>query len=317
MGELVEISSLNPVRWYLDGSANSLEDLANPYEQSVKQYCQKFTKSMFLNFQIRVLTGEWDSFSSDVEQLNADGTITTVLGNIAFADNITGSTYEYDIITARGHILEGKDICKQLPVGVYRLNFNFVWLDTEISDMRFLTEWFEIIDPTTSDELKELRDNFMLVRYGHNENDYGAVFQMNIDGSDPQYFEYMIEGGMWSGDFTPVAKDTAYTDQLHDVVLLKSIPYNTFKLTFGTAKGFPNWIANLLNFTFSCDTILINNRQYCKAEGAKLEATNIDRYPYRSWALEVQYPETVYSDTYGGSLALGDFNYDFDKTDFL
>ena len=303
MATAIKIPRTNPLRFYASG--NSLEDIAVSYEQTVKTYCQRFTKSMFLNFQVHVLTGSYDAFTCDVEQLHEDDTITTEMELAATAVTIVGSSYEYDVITARGLYSSTYDILAELPVGVYRLNMTFEM--KTIDDKQFYTEWFEIVDSVS---------DCLLFNYSHNENDYDTAFQLNADGSSPQSFQFLVEGGLWSQDFTPIAKDTAYTDQLHDVVLLKSIPYNTMKLTFGTAKGFPNWIADRINRIFSLDTVLINNLQYCKAEGARMEAVAVDRYPYRAWTLEVQEPETKYSDEYDATAGMGDFNDDF-NTDFF
>ena len=298
----IKIPFTNPLRFYTTGS--SLEDIAVPFEATPNRlYCQKFTKSMFLNFQIHTLKDAITSYSSDVLDINGN----VVMSNAGRTYGITGATYDYDVISARGLLSSSYDILAQLNAGYYRLKFVFVHTDTGISDVTIYSEFFEICTSVS---------DMLLIRFGHSSNMYDTAFQMNTDLSDPQYFEYLVEGGVYSDGFSPVSKDTVYTDQINSVVTLKSIPYSTLKFTFGNSKGLPNWIAQLLNATFSCDTVYINNKEVRKNDGAKLERIGTERYPYAVWTLETILPDVEFSDVYGTTLKLGDFNNDFNN-DFL
>ena len=292
---------LNPLRFYSEG--NSLQNIAVPFETDVYQNVQKFVKGMFLNFQIHCITGSVLGYTSVVEDLEGN----EIMEWIATERRIVGSDYEYTILAPRGLTNSAYDIIEEVAAGCYRLKFVILFVDTEKEDVTLYSEWFEICDTV---------ENQLLIRYSHPENDYDVAFMFDVDGSYPQTFEALIEGGMWSNDFTPATSEEVYQDQIHDLVTLKSIPFNTIKLTFGTAKGIPNWRADWLNRVFSLDTVTVNNIQYRKAEGAKLESESISRYPYRTWKLEVIKPETTFSNSYGDATVLGDFNDDFNNDFF-
>ncbi|MCL1941981.1 MAG: hypothetical protein FWF54_00285 [Candidatus Azobacteroides sp.] len=145
----------------------------------------------------------------------------------------------------------------------------------------------------------------ILIKAANGKNGLGVIFDTGI------YFTFRVEGGFYPNSLSVDSDDTAYKDQDVDFVQLHSIPYDVYKLNIGGRRGIPNGLISQINRAFSCDTVLIDDVQFSKTEGAKFEAVESENYPYRSWAIEVTESQNTNADiSEFGRI----FDYTFDKT---
>jgi hypothetical protein len=136
------------------------------------------------------------------------------------------------------------------------------------------------------------------------------VFQT---GTVQKFFRIRIEGGVNSDGFEPGSKDSFYVDQIRDVVMLDSTPFNVYKFLFGNGSGIPNWLADKLNRILSLNYVEINGRQFVKNEGAKFEPIREKGYPFAAWQTELVLAEGKFSTTEGSVDQQGDYNIDYNE----
>lgn len=158
----------------------------------------------------------------------------------------------------------------------------------------------------------ESHDDTTLIKYAHDLNEFGIRF-VDSSGDPVVIFQKRIHGGFLTEHFTPSSKDTVYTNENYDVTMVKSIPYVTRKLTVGSPRGVPNWVIDKVNRIFSCADVEINNRFWCKVDGAKWESSRIPLFPMASHSIElVSKTNDMYDEDYEITTG-GDFNTDFNN----
>lgn len=124
------------------------------------------------------------------------------------------------------------------------------------------------------------------------------------DGSQVEFY-FRCPGGFQSKDFAPSGVNNIFADQTNSYTLLSSIPFNTKKFTVGSNKGVPNYIADLVNRIFSCESVYIDTVQYCKVEGATLEQVEYgDKHVTGVWKINLSEAPNEYSNYTG--LGVGD-----------
>ena len=125
----------------------------------------------------------------------------------------------------------------------------------------------------------------VLIRAQGSANAFGAYFDTVLGKN---FFEYRVEGGFYQGSLTPGSSDTIYEAQQARHDMLYSMPYDTRRLVLGGARGIPDGFIQKLNRALSCDALAVDGVPYGKIEGSKLEAVGSERYPFRSWAIELK-----------------------------
>jgi hypothetical protein len=294
MADIIKIPYLNPLQFRPYPGGKFACDLIPSFEQKAV-YIQKFQKGDILKFQVQLLIGNWNSISYRV----LDESLKEVS---QFTGGLTGVNGDYNIWSVRS-----TDNILNLPSGIYFIELNIVVIVEGANvSKRFLTEPFEIVD-----ELPES----LLIEYSHDGNEFDVAFFPTGNPEDRRFFQLRVEGGITSDGFSPASKDTFYIDQVRDVVMLNSIPFNVYKFTFGPGGGIPNWMADKINRILSLAYVEINGRQYVKNEGAKFEAIREKGYPFAGWQIELV-TDNVYSISEGQGSLLGDFNPDYNNDYF-
>jgi hypothetical protein len=294
MAELFKIPFLNPLQFRKIPDGKFACDLIPSFEQK-SVYVQKFQRGDILRFQVQLLKGNWYSISYRIlnEYFNQVS---------SYTGGLIGSNEEYDIWSVKDI-----DNILNLPSGIYFLELQIVVIIEGANvNKQFITEPFEIVD--------ELPDS-LLIEYSHDGNEFDIAFYPTGNPANRRFFQLRVEGGITSDGFSPASKDTFYIDQVRDVVMLNSIPFNVYKFTFGPGGGIPNWMADKINRILSLAYVEINGRQYVKNEGAKFEPIREKGYPFAGWQIELV-TENVYSITDGQGNVLGDFNPDFNNDYF-
>ena len=139
-------------------------------------------------------------------------------------------------------------------------------------------------------ELKLKHENTMLFEYSHSYNNYGVLFETGYKPS------FRCEAAIT--DFLPGADETVYTDQIYDTTLLSSTPFRNFKLTLGEPYGVSDWVVDLINRIYSCDTVLADRKQYARPDGTKMEKAERQGYPLLIWQMDLRESQNDYEQNY-------------------
>lgn len=296
MTKVVLIPYLNPLRFRPLAGGKSACDLIPSFEEKAI-YVQKFCATDKLMFQVLLLKNNW--FSMGYEVLNESFEIVAY-----YTGGLIGSYGDYDVWSPRST----DQIIESLQPGSYYIQLKPEILVDEVQTfVNHISEKFEIVE-----DLPES----LLIEYSHDGNEFDVAFYPTGLVHSRRFFQLRVEGGLASEGFSPASKDTFYIDQVRDVVMLSSIPYNVFRFTFGPGGGIPNWMADKINRILSLAYVEINGRQYVKNEGAKFEAIREKQYPFAGWQIEMVPAENVYSITEGQGSQLGDFNPDYNPDYF-
>lgn len=147
-------------------------------------------------------------------------------------------------------------------------------------------------------EYFESQDETILLRYYNSENKTGLIFETGIE------FYIRVEGALF--DFSPMSDSEVYFDQSKNPVLLYSQPYRQFNLNFGRNKGISEWMADIINYAFSCDQKFIDGKGFERNEGADFEPIRVDNTELMGMNIEVVQKKNNSSDQLKNVFILGD-----------
>lgn len=244
---LVTFPKLNPVIFK--------EEPFSPFEKTDHLFTQKWDKSDYIVFQV-----SYDKFSFSSGEIIAK-----------LVDNEGRVVAEFinDVVDAgdlfQGILRVGCDVGE----GLYR-----ILLTTTGDKFKFYSNFFHI----------GRHENTVLIEYTCDKNKFDCIFKTVDYGYS---FFIRVDCGVKSGDVNYNADDVFYTSQSQTTYLIDSIPYVTRKYTFGDSYGLPNWMADKLNRVFACEDVSLDNVSVVKNDGAKLEATSSDAYPYAGLKIEL------------------------------
>lgn len=81
---------------------------------------------------------------------------------------------------------------------------------------------------------------------------------------------------------------SAYIDQQYNATTLKGLPHRSFNLVIEKDHGAPPWMADMMNWIFSCDNVSIDGKPYAVVD-ANIEGNQLDpQYPLRAYSIKVQ-----------------------------
>jgi hypothetical protein len=129
----------------------------------------------------------------------------------------------------------------------------------------------------------EVGDGAGTILFEYNNSAYHAdiLFQTGI------MLRFRVEGVL--KNFDPSSERTSYRDQRLNPTVLKSVPFRSWELHIGKDYGVPDWVADKLNWIFSCDNVLIDGKPYAVLEDSKIEGADIHpMYPMRSYTIKIQ-----------------------------
>lgn len=223
-----------------------------------KYYAQKWPRDRTSKFQITSTIAPEDLFVLDT---NGE-----VVKNLAWTLVASGATsynfYEVEVDLS------------DLPEGRY-----FLYLVATL--LSFNKE--ALSEPIDS---KDSHSNLMEFKYKNSFNDFGVAWTAN----DIEMTFY-CEAGITN--FSPDRDRTSFINQSKNVDTLKATPGRTFRLTVGEAGGVAEWVIDLLNRIWCCDSIKLAHppnwvqKAYQSTEGSKWEITRVKGYPLIGGELEI------------------------------
>lgn len=231
------------------------EEPVSVFEQSSRMYYQKWNKKDYIIFQVNYDKNYFTKGEIIAKLVDAQGAECAVCLN-----DIIELPYTYQSIFR---------LSCNIADGIYRIK-----LTTAGGKFSYYSNYFDIGDHV----------NTMLIQYTCRRNNFDCIFVTN------EYlysFFLRVEGDIKTSDINYQSDDVFYTSQDRIMYLVDSIPFVTRKYTFGDSYGLPVWIADRLNRIFACDITDIDGARVIKNDGAKLEATSSDAYPYLGLKIEL------------------------------
>jgi hypothetical protein len=132
------------------------------------------------------------------------------------------------------------------------------WLDTCVY-FRIETDTDVYMD--SQPVLIESQPSTIGILYHNTKNDFETVFgTWSIDNS----FLVRIEGGFGRGYFQVSGDYETFMNQKKEPSVVYSMPFSTYKLSLGDAKGFDDAMMEKLNYIFHLDTLIIGGIQYVR-----------------------------------------------------
>lgn len=283
---MILLPRLNPIRLIQENHRyQKYFSESIPGHEEPACYAQPFNRYDEIRFQVHTGNNEQLSFGATIESLQGKSVLS--IEYVALPNSIY-NTYEFSSPLSK------------LSPGLY-----LVHLTVSEGPGRPIQHFY-----SEHVRIENIHPNTIQILYTHDQNDYDILFHPS-SGSQRR-FMIRVEGGFASDGFTPAASDTVYRNQEFDTVLLSSKPYYTKKLTIGSGKGVPNWMADKINRVLSCSNVWLDGVRTTKSDGAKMEAVREKGVATAGWVIELIDADSSYSDVYGG----GDYNIDYNQ-DYL
>lgn len=236
-----------------------------------------FAQEQIKSFERRVYYRQkWQR--ADTTLLQIESTVTP--SNLQLLNRERGVVKEFvwsPVVTATGY-------------KIYQTLFDVT--DVETDDVYFLyqhvgillLQWKFISEPI---HLKDKWKNTVKISYKNSFNKLDVAWTTGI------VMNFRVEGAIL--DFNPDRERTAYVDQPGNVVTLEGVPSRGFRFGIAEPTGVAPYIVDLLNRIFCLDYILIENKQYDSAVGAKWEVKRITGYPLMGAAIDIVPSKNVQS----------------------
>jgi hypothetical protein len=138
-----------------------------------------------------------------------------------------------------------------------------------------------------------LHEDTILHTYKNSTNSFEVIYATGVQ------FTFRAEATIT--DYAPGNVQAVYEDQTLNLVELSATPFDTFRYKLGASYGVPPWVAKKVNFIFCNDFVLLDEMQYVRADGAKLEPNRADRYPMAGWSMDVRPANNAFSGAYDPS----------------
>lgn len=274
----IKIPTLNPFRFHKVGDGDFYRNQL-PFMEADAAYCQKyqFGDLLYLQFQIQGADLSGGVYAPALTLIDNTGVTA-----YTFQVEATSQAAQYTGYSNYNAV----QIFPTVTEGVYYLKLVcYAPKDPNGFDYATMTFYSEPI------HLKASHENTVLIEYRLTYNDFDCIFTDEV-----AKFNLRIEGGIRSEGFQPGGKFTMFQDLDYQPVMLQSIPYNTYKWSFGPGSGLPNWLGDRLNRIFACDEVTIDGVGWSRAESAKMEAQREANYPHAGWQIELLKVEKEHSD---------------------
>jgi hypothetical protein len=128
-------------------------------------------------------------------------------------------------------------------------------------------------NPTYTEDLK-------FISYTHSENDYSVIFD--------EPFTIWVECGFKPQDTDDNQDVEEFMEQNLTNELVYADEYEVNVLTIGGGKGIPHWLKKKISRASLLDTFMINNVEYKRIQGSKMEKIEDTREGLATYRLSLQ-----------------------------
>lgn len=196
-------------------------------------------------------------------------------GNLISSTTLTETTGLTNAIVAPYHLWEGSIDLSSLPVGAYYMT---AVAGTGTPNAILISEGL-YVQPNWVDTT--------LFEWTHSGSKFCMVF-------DTGYSPAMRVRGLFDNQFKQKFKGAFYTDQMQDIQILNSFPYETTSLWCGLDDGIPDYVHRKVSWALLCDGCMIEGEGYSIDEGASWEETFIPGNPKKFQKIEIRPSQNVY-----------------------
>lgn len=165
---------------------------------------------------------------------------------------------------------------------IYESDFD---ISSATPDMRyrFLLTFGSPVQKTFVSEpfiISENIENTLYLQYSHYRFRGDVIFETGI------VFYKRVRGGLVYNDAS--SKDTYWEDQELNMENLDSKPFDIWELFLSDEFGVPPHFIKRMNWILGCSELSIDGRYYSKAEGSKLEKSEVENYPMKGWKINMR-----------------------------
>lgn len=246
---------LNPVRFYAVLADNPAYR-SRPWEDYLQVltihaweehqlYCQKWQTSDTIRMQFE---SNFDPIQIDVIDYNG----TVVPGFTFLANQKVENKYEPGM-----YVYEAEISLATLPPGHYQLK--------RTMGGGILVDYSEPFDVAV------LHPETMLFEYSNSRYHGDVIFETGI------VFSFRVE--MVRGKLISGSQDTVYDDQILNPHLLSSKAIRSYPMVIGNEYGVPEWVDDLQNHIWTCNSVFIDGKSYAKGGESRAEVKVEDNYP--------------------------------------
>ena len=270
MSSYIRFPYLNPIRFFKPGESDwTVNQIPKFYQRA--GFGLRYQHGDTVYFQLQSKAPNEIFAASSLDLLNQEGQL-QYSGSIPYSntlDPVVSAAQYPEYNNYYGEFLIPVD----LPEGIYYIRLNLMNETSQI--ITFFSEplW-----------VKHLWENTKIISYNNGVNN---AFDVIFTGIPAPKFQFRLECGMKYDALTPSGTYVIFEDQNNKPFLLESIPFCTYKWTFGPPTGIPDWMANLINRAIALQNFYIGGRKLCRAEGAKLEPIRDTNWPLAAYQIEM------------------------------
>jgi hypothetical protein len=132
---------------------------------------------------------------------------------------------------------------------------------------------------TDRQHILEKHENTLYLQWKNKKNKGDVAFDTGIQ------FNLRIPAIL--DEFTPGFEEVAYKDQKRNTTTLSSVSFRNYKLIAGDARGFPNYLSEIINEAFGCSSKLLDNVAYARTDGAKMDRSGDPLFPMAAWRMDI------------------------------
>ena len=123
-------------------------------------------------------------------------------------------------------------------------------------------------------------EDLKFINYNHSENDYSVIFD--------EPFTIWVECGFKPQDTDDNQDVEEFMEQNLTNELVYADEYEVNVLTIGGGKGIPHWLKKKISRASLLDTFMINNVEYKRIQGSKMEKIEDTREGLATYRLSLQ-----------------------------
>jgi hypothetical protein len=186
----------------------------------------------------------------------------------------------YELIDVDGRVWASGNFV-QLMSSTSGDNFNVLELNLPLNTFNEGIYFLTIENILISEPLKFLANqkNTVLLEYKHHQYTGDIVWATGFAPS------VRVRGTVQPESTS--SKDSFFEDQLLNLTLEDSKPFEVYKFLIGGSSGIPFWFAKKLGRILGCSTLMIDGHQYTR-NADKLDPLTLDNYPMRSYSIELR-----------------------------
>lgn len=230
-----------------------------------------------------------DVYNADDVKMNIYSETDELLYSVPVGISEKNATYYYSVIPLRIEtVVNNQDV------------IGYITLESDTLDVLARSTYY-LFNPSYTGDIKK-------ITYTNEDNDFNVIF---VDGSVVHEYTIDIECGFIPKDVRTeqLVEEFVGQDLINNVVY--GDEYIVYPLTIGDSLGIPSWLAALVSKCTLCDKLTINDKEYERIEGTKLEKIEDTYNGLAIYKIDLQ---NIFTNLQTNSINTGIFDSTFDNT---